>query len=144
MVRRSLFSSSVLSFDLAISPWLVKTRRHLFICSESSTFTSKVETRFICEGMELCTSFILPRWLNNESLFYEDSDLDDIPTVLILVKTEGLGCLFSFNLWKTMGLGILSSPTLLNTEGSWRGIDGCNVSNTDVLRLVLAFSSHHH
>jgi len=43
--------------------------------------------------MALWTLFISPRHLNTKSLSCEDSELDGISRILILVKTEGLGCL---------------------------------------------------
>ena len=63
--------SLVLSFGLAVAPWRVIISMRLFTFSESSTFTSKVETCFMREGIELWTSFVLPRRLNTESLFCE-------------------------------------------------------------------------
>jgi len=88
------------------------------------------------EGIELWTSFISVRWLNTESFFCEGSALDDISPILILVKTEDLGCSSFFNLWKTEGLGILPFSILLNTEGPERRCHDI----ADVLKLILAFS----
>jgi len=111
----------------------------LFTFRKSFAFTSKVETRFMREGIELWTSFVLSRRLNTKSLFCEGSALDDVSPILILAKTKGLGCSSFFNLW-TEGFGILPFPILLNTESCWRDINGCNLSNTDVRGLVLALS----
>jgi len=70
--------------------------------------------------MELWTSFISLRQLSTESLSCEDGELDNISPILILVKTECLGCLSLFSLWKTEGFRILSFPILLNMERSTR------------------------
>jgi len=81
--------------------------------------------------------FNLGGWTPN---LCEDGKLHDISSILILVKSEGLGYLPSFNLQKTEGFEILSFPIMLNTEGPSRGIEGYNLSNIDVLALVLTFS----
>lgn len=51
-VGRSLFIL-LSSFELALAPWLVITTTRPFTFNESSVFTSKVETRFIREGINL-------------------------------------------------------------------------------------------
>jgi len=50
------------------------------------------------EGIELWTSFVSPSQLNTMFLSREDDELDDLPPVLILVKTKSLGCLPSLSL----------------------------------------------
>jgi len=47
--------------------------------------------RFMHKEMELWTSFTSPRWLNIELLSCASDKLDDLPSILILVKTEGSG-----------------------------------------------------
>jgi len=46
---------------------------------------------FMCEGTELWTSLTSPRWLNTELPSSAWDELENLPPVLILVKTEGLG-----------------------------------------------------
>jgi len=69
------------------------------------------------EGIELWTSFVSPSQLNTMFLSREDDELDDLPPVLILVKTKSLGCLPSLSLQNMEDLRILYYPILLNTEG---------------------------
>ena len=90
--------SLVLSFELNLAPWPVRTRTRLFICNELSIFIFKVETRFMLEGIELWILFSSPRPLNTESFFWKGGEFDDVASIMILVKTEGLGCSPFFNL----------------------------------------------
>jgi len=118
-------TSLVLSFELALAPWPVRTRTRLITFSESSTFTSKVKTRFMREGMELWTSFILPRRLNTKSLFCEGGELADISRTVIQVMTEGLGCSSFFNLWKTNGFRVLLFPILAKHRRAGKALARC-------------------
>ena len=91
----------------------------LFTRNEPSVLTSKVESRFIREGIELRTSFVSPRRLNTEPLnFWEDVFEGSIP-FLILLNTEGFGC----------------APILVKTDARLVELDDCNLSNTEVLLL---------
>jgi len=90
--------SLALCFELTLAPWPVRTRTCLFIFNELSIFTTKVETRFMREGIELWISISSPRQLNTESFFWEGGEFDDISPALILAKTEGLGYSPFFNL----------------------------------------------
>jgi len=92
----------------------------LFIFNKLSIFTSKVETRFMHEGIKLWISFSSPRRLNTESFFWEGSEFDDVSLFLILAETEGLGRSPFFNLWKAKGFVVWPFPNLLNTEGPGR------------------------
>jgi len=107
--------SLVLSFGLTLAPWQATTRTGLFTFKDASTLTSKVETRFMRKGIELWTSFVLPRRMNTEFLF-----------------------LWGWCAWWRLAY-IDSFQILLNTKGHWRDVDGCSLSNTIVLVLVLAF-----
>jgi len=49
-LEKAYYSFLVLSFELTLAPWPMRTRMCLFTFNESSTFTSKVETRFMAEG----------------------------------------------------------------------------------------------
>jgi len=118
-----------LEFELASQLVLMKV--HLLTFREPSVFTSKVEMQFTCDGMELWTSFTSPRWLNIEFLSYTSGELEDLPPTLIMVKTEGLGCLSTLNLRNTEDLCVLSFPILQNIEECCCDIDGCNLLNTD-------------
>ena len=57
---------------------------------EPSIITFKMDMQFLYEGMELSTSFTLPKLLNIEFLSRASDELEDLPPVLILAKTEGL------------------------------------------------------
>jgi len=59
-----------------------------------SVCMARAELCFMHEGMEPLTSFTSPRWLMELSCPGDE----DLPPVLILVKTEGLGCLPPFSL----------------------------------------------
>jgi len=54
--------------------------------------------RFMRERTELWTSFTSPGWLNMEFPSCAGNELEDLPSVLILVKIKGLGYLPSFTL----------------------------------------------
>ena len=58
----------------------------------------KIELCFTCERVELWTPFISARRLNTESLSCTSGELNDFSPILILAKTEDLGCLSSFKL----------------------------------------------
>jgi len=62
------------------------------------------------------TSFILPRWLHTEAFSCEHGELGNSSLGLILVKTEGLDRVPTFDLQKIEDFNILLFPTLLNTE----------------------------
>jgi len=66
--------------------------------------------------------------------------LEDLSHVLILAKTEGLGCLPPYSLRNKEGLGVLSLPILLKIEERCCGVDGCNLLNTEDFGLDLALS----
>jgi len=119
----------------------VKTIMRLFILSELSIFMSKVDKRFIREGIELWASFILPRRPNIEPLSCGHDELKDPVLDLILVKTEGLCWVSTSNIWKTEDFGVLPFPTLLNTEGRCCKVEDYNLSNTKDVYLFLTSSS---
>ena len=74
------------------------TRVRLLTLRVASIFTSKVEMHFMLEGTEFLTSLTLPRWLNMEFPYCTGDELEDLPPVLIPVKTEDFGCLSCFSL----------------------------------------------
>ena len=67
---------------------------------------SKVDMHFMCEETKLWTLFTSPRQLNTEFSSYASDELEDLPPILIMVKTEGLGYLPPCSLWNTEGLEI--------------------------------------
>jgi len=109
--------SPILSFEFELAPQLVMTKVRFFTFRELSVFTSTVEMHFMGEAKKLWTSFTSPKQLTTDFLSCAGDELDDLPPVLILVKTEGLGCLSLFSLQNTENLGVLSFAILLNIKG---------------------------
>jgi len=116
------------------------TKVDLLTLRGPSVFTSKMEMHFMRKGTKLCTSFTSPRLLNTKFPSCGGDEPKDLPLMLILVKIKSLGYLSPHNLWNTEGLGVLSFPILLKTEGRYCGVDGCNLSNTDDFGLDVALS----
>ena len=112
------------------------TRMLLFTFRELLVFMSKVEMHFICKAMKLRTSFASLRWLDTESLSHAGNKLDDLPSILILVKTKGLSCLSALSVRNTEDLRVLPFSILLSTEECYCDIDGCTLSNTNDFELV--------
>jgi len=52
----------------------------------------KIETRFMSEGTKLRTLFTSLSQLKTEFSSYAGDQLENLPFVLILVKTKGFGC----------------------------------------------------
>jgi len=100
--------------------------------------------RFIHEGTKLWTLFTTPRKLNTKFPSCPSDEFEDLPSVLILVKTKGLGCLPPFSLWDIEGLRGLSFLVLLKTNGCCYGVNGWNLSNTDDFELEIALLSLYH
>ena len=91
----------------------------LFTRNEPFVLMSKVESRFIREGIELRTPFVSPSRLNTEHLnFWEDVFEGSIP-FLILLNIEGFGC----------------APILVKTDDHLVELDDCNLSNNEALLL---------
>jgi len=67
-------------------------------------------------------------------------ELEGLPLVLIMVKTEGWGCVPPFSLQSVEGLRVLSFAIPLNIEGHCCGVDGCNLSNIDDFGLNVVLS----
>ena len=80
---------------------------------------SRVENRFMCEGIKLCTSFVSPRRLNMELLSSWDCAFKGSVPFLILLNKEGLD----------------RAPILLKTDGRFIKLHSCNLSNTEALVL---------
>jgi len=91
--------------------------------------------------MALWTSFISPRRPNTDPLSCVDGKLANSSPDLILVKTEGLGCMPTFNLQKVEDFETLPFPTLSNTEVRPCEVEDCNLSNTEDFGLFLPSSS---
>jgi len=92
------------------------TRVHLLTLREPLVFVSRVEMHSMCERIEIWTSLVSPKQLNMEFSSYVSDELEDLPLVLILVKTKDFGCLPPFSFCNTKGLEVLSFPILLKTE----------------------------
>jgi len=85
--------------------------------------------------------FILPRRPNTKAFTCEHDELGKFSLSLILVKTEGLDCVSTFNIQKTEGLNILLFPTLSNTEVCPREVEDCSLLKTEDFGLFLTSSS---
>ena len=70
-----------------------------------------------------------------------DDELANSSLDLILVKTEGLGYLSTFNLQKVEDFETLPFPALSNTEVRPHKVEDCNLSNTGDFGLFLTSSS---
>jgi len=79
---------------------------------------SRVENLFMREGIKLCTSLVSPKLLKTEPLGSWGGAFKGSVPFLILLNTEDFG-----------------APILVKTDGRFVELDGCNLSNTQVLVL---------
>jgi len=92
---------------------------HLLTLNEPSVLTSRVENRFICEGVKPYTSFVSPRRLNTKLLSSYDGALKGFVPFLILLNSEGFS----------------RALMLVNIDGRLIELDGWNLSNVEILVL---------
>ena len=115
------------------------TRAHLFTLESYQSSCRTWKCALCVKGWSFELHLLHPSgWTLSSCL--ARNELDDLPPILILVKTEGLGCLSPLNLRHTEVLRVLTIPILLNIEGCCYDASGCNLSNTDDFELDVALS----